>query len=169
MELLLIRHAIAHDRDSERWPDDADRPLTARGVQRLQRAARGLRQLVPHVDLLLTSPYRRARETADILCEHARWPAATVEGRLGGGQPAEAMAVAFGSLIQGSTVAAVGHEPQLSQMLGVLTGNGRGVALDWRRGGVARLAADAPAIGRWRLLAFLPPRVLRDLEAAARG
>src|SRR4030095_6138514 len=45
VDLYLVRHAIAEPRDSERWPDDASRPLTENGVKLFRAAARGLRSL----------------------------------------------------------------------------------------------------------------------------
>ena len=47
MRLYLVRHAIAHDRDAKKWPDDGQRPLTKRGIQRFEQVAAGLRKLVP--------------------------------------------------------------------------------------------------------------------------
>ena len=78
MELYLVRHAIAEERDPRRWPDDAQRPLSERGRARFARAAAGLRTLGVEVDLLLSSPYARAWATAEILSEEAGWPAPVV-------------------------------------------------------------------------------------------
>ena len=74
MDLYLVRHAIAEDRDHARWPDDADRPLSAKGIERFEREARGLATLVPDVDILLASPFSRAWHTAEILTKEAGWP-----------------------------------------------------------------------------------------------
>ena len=48
MELLIVRHAIACERDARRWPDDGARPLSSRGVMRARRAAAGLKKLALH-------------------------------------------------------------------------------------------------------------------------
>ena len=69
MKLLVIRHAIAEDR--EVWArtslDDGERPLTARGVDRMEQAARGLRRMVEKLDAIATSPLVRAMQTARIV------------------------------------------------------------------------------------------------------
>ena len=65
MILYLVRHAIAEDTAAS--GRDADRALTADGKGRMRRAVKGLRALDVQLDLLLTSPYRRAVETAEIL------------------------------------------------------------------------------------------------------
>src|SRR5580765_5526743 len=65
-ELYLIRHAIAEAR-GEAWPDDAKRPLTERGASRMRKAARALAKLGVSIDVVLTSPLTRTRQTAEIV------------------------------------------------------------------------------------------------------
>ena len=63
MEIWLLRHAAAEDRaDSGR---DADRTLTEDGHRRAREVGRGLARLEPEISLVLTSPYARARQTAE--------------------------------------------------------------------------------------------------------
>ena len=71
----MLRHAIAFDRDRRRWPDDAPRPLTPAAKQRFRKAAQGLRNWMPRVDAVLSSPLVRARQTANLLSEVCGWPA----------------------------------------------------------------------------------------------
>src|SRR3979490_613229 len=77
MELLVVRHAIAFERNARRWPHDAERPPSAHGVARARKAALGLKRLTPPPARVLVSPLRRARETAAILTRFAGWPEAT--------------------------------------------------------------------------------------------
>ncbi|HEV3484765.1 MAG TPA: histidine phosphatase family protein [Vicinamibacterales bacterium] len=69
MQLLVIRHAIAEDRDAFAGSgrDDSERPLTGEGREKMGRAVSGLRRLVPAIDILASSPYARAMETAQIV------------------------------------------------------------------------------------------------------
>src|SRR5215467_7301505 len=71
MDLLVIRHARAQEpkKFGATGQDDAARPLTAEGIRRMKKAARGLRSLVPSIDFLISSPIRRAVETAQIIAE----------------------------------------------------------------------------------------------------
>ena len=64
MRVYLLRHAIAAPRDPERYPTDLDRPLTAEGRRRMKRAAVGMRAAELGIDLVLTSPLARSRQTA---------------------------------------------------------------------------------------------------------
>jgi phosphohistidine phosphatase len=169
MELYLVRHVIAEERDGRRWPDDRDRPLSDRGRRRFQRAARGLGRAAPEIDLMLSSPATRAWETAGMLSEGAGWPAPEAEESLAPAvSAAEALrAVAARTLAGGAVperIAIVGHEPTLSALAALLTG-APGWAIDWRKGGAARIdTAGHPAPGAGMLLWFLPPRLLRALD-----
>lgn len=152
MELFLIRHAIAED-----GADDAARPLSAEGKKRFRREVKGLEALGVRFDRLLHSPRRRAVETAELL-------ASLVDGEC----EVSALLTAAPSdellaQLHGRTVALVGHEPHLSALLAwLLVGApGRG-AFVLKKGGVARLEGK-PAPGGMRLVALLPPKVLREL------
>src|ERR1700686_4214330 len=63
MDIWLLRHAVAEEVSAS--GRDADRALTPDGLRRAERVARGLAALEPSIDLVLTSPYRRARQTAE--------------------------------------------------------------------------------------------------------
>ena len=76
MELLIVRHAIAFERDAKRWPDDGARPLSPRGVMRARRAAAGLKKLAVRPVRVFASPLERTRQTAAILAQYASWPKA---------------------------------------------------------------------------------------------
>src|SRR6185503_19114772 len=65
-ELYLIRHGMAEER-GDAWPDDAKRPLSEEGMERLRKSARGLARLDVWIDVVFTSPLVRARQTADIV------------------------------------------------------------------------------------------------------
>ena len=164
MEIYLVRHAIAAERDAEAWPDDSLRPLTDRGRRRFRAAARGLRALGAAVEVSLSSPYVRAWETAQIAQAEAGWPAPAPCEALAIGNPASVVRVLAEQRGRGS-VGVVGHEPLLSEVLAyLLAGSARAMTAEWKKGGVARVQCwGAPAEGRGALLEFLPPRVLRAL------
>lgn len=62
-----MRHGIALPIDDPSVAHDADRPLSAKGVKRMRKAAKGVRQLNIPLDCILTSPLPRARQTAEIV------------------------------------------------------------------------------------------------------
>jgi phosphohistidine phosphatase len=160
MKLLLVRHAIAVPSGTPGIADE-ERPLTNRGRKRFRKAARGLARIVPPPDLLLTSPLPRAVETAEIAADAWGEVTPTMEPLLAGGQAAALIdtLLAHG---ESGTVALVGHEPGISELLAHLV-RGAPERLPFRKGGVALVAMDDGRSGRGRLVWFLPPRVLRKL------
>jgi phosphohistidine phosphatase len=157
----VVRHAVAENRDPERWPDDSKRPLTADGAARFRRTARGLRKLVPPVDLVLSSPYSRAWRTAELLTEEAGWPSPVeCEAFQAERAPEEAAAVVRAHA-GAESLAVVGHEPQLSQLVSVLlTGSASAVRLALKKGSVTHLdVADERAVLHW----LATPKTLRRL------
>jgi phosphohistidine phosphatase len=165
MDILLVRHAIAFDRDPDQWPNDSDRPLTPEGEARFREIARGLRTLLPSIELVLASPYARAWRTAELLAEESGWPAPVPTDALEAERsPADAMEVLRSQAGTGS-LALVGHEPNLSELASLLlTGSERRLRLEMKKGGLAYLAVDVglgPGRGLLRWLA--PPKMLRAI------
>jgi phosphohistidine phosphatase len=165
MRLLLIRHAIAEEREdfTRTGKDDRLRPLTDEGRKKMKQAARGLRTLVPEVDLLATSPLTRAAQTGAIL--DSVYGGLSVE-EIEQLSP-ETTPAAFHLWLRQrkeETVAAVGHEPSLSQILSwLLTGTERHF-FAFRKGGACLL--DLPGemgAGTATLCWALTPAQLRRL------
>lgn len=168
MRLLLIRHAIAVEReDFERTgKDDNLRPLTGEGRKKMKQAARGLRTLAPAIDLLATSPLTRAAQTAAIVDSvYGGLDEVEIEELSPETTPEDFLRWLRKQKVD--TVAAVGHEPSLSQILGwLLTGTDRRL-FSFRKGGACLLEfADEPAgtaAGTATLLWALTPAQLRRL------
>jgi phosphohistidine phosphatase len=168
IDVYLVRHAIAEQRDFVRWPDDADRPLSPLGTARFRAAARGLRELVPELDVVLTSPHVRSVQTAAVLAEETGWPAARPAPQLAGNRPAADALALLRSLEGVGSVALVGHEPCLSSLTSLLAAGDEGaLRTEVKKGGVVFLACPgAPAPGSGVLRWSVSPKILRRLEAA---
>jgi len=170
VELLIIRHAAAEDRDAfaATGAPDEDRPLTDRGRRRMRAAARGLATLVPRIDLLATSPWLRARETAEIIGRacRPRASAPVVTDLLVPGVDYDKLRHWLAAESKLRVVALVGHEPHVSHFLGwLLTGSASRELTSFKKGAVASLRVD-PAMppGQATLAWFLTPRHLRTLD-----
>ncbi len=168
LELYLVRHAVAAERGPD-YPDDALRPLTDDGVERFRRAVSGLRDLGVQLDLVLTSPYVRAHETAELLAVglRPRPKLVVVDALAAGEKPAGVIAAVAQHSATGrgaSRIALVGHEPDLGELAARLLGaKGR---IEFKKGAVCRIDVDrampsGPGTLRW----FLTPRMLRDLSS----
>jgi phosphohistidine phosphatase len=160
VQIYLVRHGIAAERGPA-WPDDTKRPLTSRGIDRLRRQVAGLATLDVTIDLVLTSPLVRARQTAETLA--AGLPSRPPINVLPSLAPGSAYATFLDELsraARGTGVACVGHEPEIGAFAGRLIGARR--PLEFRKGAVCRIDVEAvPVSAPGRLRWFLTPRILR--------
>jgi phosphohistidine phosphatase len=165
MDLILVRHAIAPESDPVQWPIDSERPLTKRGERRFRQGAVGIAKLVPGVDAVLSSPFRRAWQTALILEETAAWPEPLPCPELEPDRTADEPL----SVLQGSPdwtrVALVGHEPYLSRLAAyLLAGADAEPCLVLKKGGAACLRFDSELVpGSACLRWWATPAMLRAL------
>jgi phosphohistidine phosphatase len=165
MDLLIVRHGIAEDREefaSTEQPDDL-RPLTREGKREFTKVARALHGIVPELDLIATSPLVRARQTAELLGERYGVPVVETDAL----QP-EAAYTKFAALVKRSTsaevVAIVGHEPHLSGLVAWLIGD-TDARIAMKKGCACLVRFDRAAQrGAGTLLWLLPPGVLRRLR-----
>jgi phosphohistidine phosphatase len=164
MRVILFRHGPAGSPDASRWPDDAERPLTSRGEERTQEAARGLARIEPGISRVFASPYRRATQTARLLCAALPGDPPLEElGFLTPGGSARGLLQHLAELDSGETVALVGHEPSLGKLAGTLI-LGAPAALPLKKAGACAVDFSGPPRGgEGRLRWFLPPKALRRL------
>jgi phosphohistidine phosphatase len=168
MDLYLVRHAIAEEHHPVRWPDDSERTLTPKGIARFRRAARGLQSLVPEVDVMLSSPYPRAWQTAELLHREAGWPAPQHCPELEAVRSPTGVLHVLEAHRAHSSAAFVGHEPFLSRLASLLLCGDEGtLALELKKGGVALLdLAARPGPGGAVLRWSVSPRILRSLDCS---
>jgi phosphohistidine phosphatase len=161
MDLYILRHAIAVERDEEGSKNDFDRPLTSEGEQKLRRIAKAMRNLQLSFDLILSSPYVRARETAEIVAASlVLRKKLQMRDSLGvDGNPRELITEIQRLAPPPSSILLVGHEPFLSNLISLLvTGTVRS-QVTLKKAGLCKLTVDAWKIGRCaRLEWLLTPR-----------
>jgi phosphohistidine phosphatase len=165
MELLIVRHAIAFERDRQRWRDDGARPLSPAGIRQSRKAAAGLKEFSKAPDRLLTSPLVRARQTAQILTDVAGWPQAEETPELSPGGAALAVLTLLRQ-DRGKVVAVVGHEPGLGALLtACLLGEDGALTIEMKKNAVACVSIDgSPSAGGAVLKWLATPRMLRGLR-----
>lgn len=158
--LYLIRHGIAEERGPD-WPDDAKRPLTGKGRARLRDQAAGLTALGVTLDVMVTSPLTRARQTAAILAKGlpGRCPVEIMEALSPGSSYRRFLHELAGHAGR-ARIGCVGHEPDMGELAARLIGAAR--ALEFKKGAVCRIDLDAlPPSGPGALRWLAPPRILR--------
>lgn len=162
-QLFLVRHAIAFERDTKRWPDDAARPLTEEGIRRARRAAAGAKRVLERPELVLTSPLVRARDTAAVFTQAAGWPKAEECEVLAPGKSQEAVLETLRRKgAKAECIAVVGHQPALGQLLALCLAGIRTQAFEIKKGAIVCLRFEGSLRpGQAMLTALLPSRVLR--------
>jgi phosphohistidine phosphatase len=143
MKLYIIRHAIAVDEGTPEYEQDSDRPLTDKGRKKMRQIAKGLRALGVGFDLILSSPYIRASETADILADvfKMKKKIAYSENLIPMGEP-DLLIAEINENHTVDSLALVGHEPNLSAFVGLLAAEGAKLDITIKKGGVCLLSAD---------------------------
>lgn len=167
MELFILRHGIAAERGSTEYPSDSQRPLTPDGIKKLRRVVQAMRSLELSFDLILSSPYTRARQTADIVAEGLgleRVLERTV--LLEPGADLHGLVADLASRKKSvERVLLVGHEPMLSSLISLLLSGEDDLEITLKKGGLCKLAIRTISPGRCATLEWLlTPRHLASIR-----
>ncbi len=154
MNLVLLRHADAEPKTTT----DFERQLTARGRQQARNAGRFLAACEARPDRIITSPLKRAVQTAEILHEevHAR-NGMEPDGRLGCGMTPETAFALLWECDQDAGVVLVGHEPDFSNLAAALIGMESAYGFEMKKAACAFFELEKPARGGATLRALTPP------------
>ena len=160
MDLYLLRHGKAEPY-GQAYPSDHLRPLMEKGKRRTKRSVKGMKAADVNVDLIVSSPILRARQTAEI-----------VHDGLGIKKPIEySDSLASGSVtgvmsaIQAyysyDGVMLVGHEPTLSELISTMSSGMYHVAFNLKPGGLCKLRVDTARIAQSATIEwFVTPKQL---------
>ena len=162
-ELYLIRHGLAEER-GDAWPDDAKRPLTDPGMAHLRKAARGLARLGVSVEVVLSSPLVRARQTAEIVAAglDPRPSLVNVDSLAPDGTYA-AVVADLEKHARKARIALVGHEPAIGELAARLIGSRH--PIEFKKGAVCRIDVEnLPPVGPGDLRWMLTPKIFRALK-----
>ena len=141
MELYLLRHAIAVERGTSGYADDSLRPLTREGRRKMQVAAIGMKRLELVFDGLVSSPYARARETAEIVAGRFRLGRKLrFSEHLQPAGNARLLLLELKRLTRArGRWLLVGHEPDLSRLAAKLMGGSPSLGLKLKKGALCKL------------------------------
>jgi len=165
MLVYFLRHASAGESLSDAQKDEK-RPLDKEGVEQCQEVGRVLAALGVRADVILSSPLKRAEQTAELAGREIGYQGKLIfdDGlRPGAGYGAFQSMLAQHS--RGDSIFVVGHNPNLSEFLGRLIGDARtAAAIELKKGAVAKVEVEG---GRGSLDWCITPKIARALQAAA--
>lgn len=165
MRVYFLRHGRAGQHGDPRFPDDSLRPLTDDGAARLNLICRGLEYLEPAWEIILTSPYTRARQTAEIVAEYFGVVDRLQEvDVLAPGHATRELTNILHDLPVCESVLLVGHEPSMSTHISNYVFGKPNANIILKKAGVACVVFDGePGVGQGSLDFLMAPRQLMRL------
>ncbi len=163
MRLYVMRHGVAVGPSEVSTEPDSARALTPKGIMKTRAAARGLRVLSVRPDVMFTSPYLRAAQTAEIVAEVLGFPPhkiRTTEALTPAKDPAEIWKEL--SRLRAKDVMCFGHAPHLDYMIGRALG-ARTLVTALKKAGVVCLEMERLNPPRGGIVWLCAPRILRLL------
>lgn len=168
MEIVIIRHAVAEEREAfaKKSSEDSLRPLTLKGRKRMQKVAVRLQDFVKDFDMIVTSPYTRARQTAEILSQiYFETPVIEAPELVPQSPPQAFVKWLRVQAKQARRVAVVGHEPHLSAFASYLLAGKVESFIELKKSGIIGIEVESFAQveqGVGQLLYMIPPKFLTD-------
>jgi phosphohistidine phosphatase len=166
MNIFILRHGIAVERGTAGFEKDSERPLTAKGKRQLRKSAAAMKKMKLRFDLILSSPYERAKRTAEIVAGELK-----LKKRLKfsdtlkyEGDPEELIGVVAGLKPEPENLLLVGHEPYLSRLVSLLVSGNEDLAMDFKKGGLCKLETEKLHPGKCAQLAWLlTPKQMKEM------
>ena len=163
MELYFLRHAIAVEPGTPGYAKDSDRPLTPEGVEKMKKGAHGMKRSGIEFEAIVSSPFLRARQTAEIVAKEYRFAdkilfseALTPFGSF------EKFMASLKDYQDYEKVLFVGHEPTLSHFIASLVSEKADARIEMKKGGLCLV--ETSSSGKDGALKWiLAPAVLRKL------
>jgi phosphohistidine phosphatase len=162
MQLYIVRHGIAIDREDPNCPPDPERFLTDEGMEKTKQVAKGVAEIGAVPDLMLSSPYLRAVQTAEIFAsalEQNKQKIRKSDLLLPGGDPMQL----FRELArekQASAVFIFGHAPHLDDLIATAIGSKHHVTA-LKKAGVALVELRRMVPPSGELVWIATPKMLR--------
>lgn len=157
MDLYLLRHAIAVEHGAPGYEKDSNRVLTPKGTKKMRRAAEGMQAMELSFDIILSSPFARARQTAEIVAEvfDAMKSLEFTDSLAVGGDPEELIGLINTKYSAVQSFLLVGHEPYMSSLISLLVAGDQSVTVTMKKGGLCKLTIDMLRHGQCATLEWL--------------
>jgi len=162
MQLYIVRHGIAIDREDPKCPPDPERFLTDEGTEKSRQVAKGVAEIASLPDLMISSPYVRAVQTAEVFAEVLEYSKNKIRKSdllLPGAEPLQL----FRELAKDKDLSAVfvfGHAPHLDDLLATALGTKHHIS-SLKKAGVAFVEMKRIVPPTGELVWLATPKLLR--------
>jgi phosphohistidine phosphatase len=165
MQLYIVRHGIAIDREDPKCPSEAERYLTEEGVEKTKQVAKGIAALGVHADLMVSSPYVRAMQTAAIFAAALDYPKQKIrrtDSLLPGAEPI-AVLRELAREKNASSVFCFGHAPHVDGLLAAAVGAQHHIT-SMKKSGVTLVELKRLSPPNGQLVWLVTPKVIRKAK-----
>ena len=168
MKLLMIRHGKAEDRDA--WAQkkiaDSERPLTTEGIEEFTLVSKALLQLIPNLNRIFSSPFKRTMQTAEILQKaYSDTKISATDVLLQGTPWKDVQTFIQKEWSKEGVIAMIGHENHMSTVLASLISATDENSVRFKKGGAALIDLELRETRvTGNLLWFLPPKAVMKLS-----
>ena len=157
MNIYILRHGIAAKRGASNLQTDRRRPLTDEGEKKMRKIAKAMKAMELSFDLILSSPFLRAKQTAEIVTEafKANKRLEFADELAVGANPKALLARLDRQRPRPRDVLVVGHEPYLSSLISTLLSGSPQLRIELKKGGLAKLSVTSLKASRQATLEWL--------------
>jgi phosphohistidine phosphatase len=162
MQLYIVRHGIAIDREDPQSPPEAERYLTEEGIEKTKEVAKSIAALDINAELLVSSPYVRAMQTAEIFAsalDYAKQKIGKSEALLPGAEPS-AFFRELARRREVSTVFCFGHAPHVDELVAAAVGVKHPIT-EMKKAGVAQVELKRISPPSGQLVWLVTPKLVR--------
>lgn len=166
IEFYVLRHAKAKSHQSWGNKDDSKRPLTRSGEKEMWRVAKAMKQMGLEFDLILSSPFVRARRTAEIVREvfNSRPKFKLTAALAADADPGQFLRQGRKLLGSAQKIVTVGHDPFLSEMISLLLAGKSNAGIELDKAGMCKLTSESLRAGSGTLHWLLTPEQLKAMR-----
>jgi phosphohistidine phosphatase len=157
MNIFLLRHGIAAEPGAPGIKSDAERPLIPKGEQRLRAAAAAMEKMGLSFDAIISSPYLRAKQTAEIVAKILKLERNLTfsSDLIPGGNPQALIRQLNGLKPTPENILLVGHEPHLSRLIALLVSGDTTATIEMKKGSLCKLETQELEYGHCATLKWL--------------
>lgn len=165
MNIYLVRHAIAESISATKANGDSERSLTEDGFNQASMMSTALRKLDKSLDMVLSSPYKRALQTAEFFAK-SNSIEVSKSNKLAPGVSIDSLLTEIESIGDASDLMLVGHEPDMGEIAAKILGGGKMFNLPFKKGAILCIQdADAPSVLPGKLSFLVTPEIITSLQA----
>jgi phosphohistidine phosphatase len=163
MDLYLLRHGIAEE--GQAGANDANRALTAEGRRKLRQVLTAACDAKVSLDLILSSPLKRALQTAEVARKTLKYKGDIVKTRsLEPGASVQQVWDEIRDHRDKSFLMMVGHNPLFSQLAAYLLGS-PDIQVDFKKGGLMKISFEHfPPVPRGVLCWYITAKAVSKLR-----